>query len=73
MNAPMGLAITLDGTLYIADTGNDLIRQVNIREDSSKLSSMSVSDVDSDSSGNQYDNGDIDNIYRVLGMSIRGT
>lgn len=72
LNAPMGLAITIEGTLFIADTGNDLVRRVNIREENSKTSTVAVSSVDSDSSGYAYDSGEIDDIYRVLGSSIRG-
>ena len=68
----MGLAVTVDGILFIADTGNDLVRRVNIREDNSKTSTIAVSPVDSDSSGYSYDNGEIDDIYRTLGASIRG-
>ena len=72
LNAPMGLAITIDGVLFIADTGNDLIRRINIREDNAKLSTVAISPVDSDSSGYSYDNGEIDDIYKTLGVSIRG-
>ena len=72
LNAPMGLAITVDGILFIADTGNDLVRRINVREDNSKLSTVVVSPVDSDSSGYFYDNGEIDDIYRTLGATIRG-
>ena len=72
LNAPMGLAVTIDGVLFIADTGNDLIRRINIREDNSKISIVSISPVDSDSSGYSYDSGEIDDIYRTLGASIRG-
>merc|ERR1711871_561874 len=71
LNAPMGLAVTIDGVLFIADTGNDLIRRINIREDNSKISIVSISPVDSDSSGYSYDSGEIDDIYRTLGASIR--
>ena len=59
------------GYLYIADTGNDLVRKVNLDSSTaSKMSNIIPSSVSIDSSGVAYDIPELAEIEKALGVSI---
>jgi hypothetical protein len=73
LNKPMGLAIDYDNVLYIADSGNDVIRRVQLEGNGNGgCVTVGVARPDVDADGSTYDVAEISDIERELGKNLVG-
>ena len=72
-NKPMGLAVDVDGFLYVADSGNDAVRRVDISDSANAGNTVLVppSPPNADSSGVSYDFPTLQRVEDVAGASIQ--
>jgi hypothetical protein len=72
-NRPMGVAVDVDGFLYVADSGNDAVRRIDIQDGNSGGNTIRVqtAEVDEDSSGISYDFPELRKIEKALGVSLK--
>jgi len=72
LNRPMGLAVDVDGFLYVADSANDVVRRIDISDGATGGDTIVVvpANVDQDSSGVSYDFPTLKRLEVAVGATV---